>query len=108
MSGKEAPSGADETSEPVCERKFTVKAELGLHARPAGSFAQMAGRYRCEVTLSRGGEWVNGRSVLSILSLAAAEGTVLSVRAVGTDAEHAVAALGELLEADGIEGRPAD
>ena len=108
MSEKAAASGSDEASEPFCERKFTVRAELGLHARPAGSFAQLAGRYRSEVTLSRGGEWVNGRSVLSILSLAASEGTVLSVRAVGDDAEEVVAALGELLEAVGTEGAAVD
>ena len=83
-----------------------MRAELGLHARPAGRFAQLAGRYGSEVTLSRGGEWVNGRSVLSILSLAAAAGTVLTIRAVGEDAEEAVAALGSLLEA--AEGGDSD
>ncbi len=93
-----APGSADPALGLVCERKFTVRAELGLHARPAGRFAQLAGRYRSEVALSRGEEWVNARSVLSILSLAAANGTVLTVRAVGEDAEAAVAALGSLLE----------
>ena len=92
----------------ICERKFTVRAELGLHARPAGRFAQLAGRYRSEVTISRGAEWVNGRSVLSILSLAAAAETILSIRAVGADAEEAVAALGELLESDFAEGGTPD
>jgi phosphotransferase system HPr (HPr) family protein len=42
-------------------------------------------------------EWVSGRSVLSILSLAASQGTVLRLRAEGSDAEEAVAALGALL-----------
>ena len=92
----------------ICERKFTVRAELGLHARPAGRFAQLAGRYQSEVTLSRGGEWVSGRSVLSILSLAASAETVLSVRAVGEDAEEAVAALGALLESDFAEDAAPD
>ena len=71
-------------------------------------FAQAAGRYRSEVTLSRGGEWVSGRSVLSILSLAAAAGTILTVRAVGEDAEKAVSDLGELLESDGTEASSTD
>ena len=44
------------------------------------------------------GEWVNGRSVLSLLSLAAAFGTRLRVRGVGADAAKAVAALGQVLE----------
>jgi phosphotransferase system HPr (HPr) family protein len=59
----------------------------------------LAGRFDSEVEVSRGEEWVSGTSVLSILSLAAAEGTVLRIKAQGEDAERAVAALGELIEA---------
>jgi phosphocarrier protein HPr len=81
------------------ERQFTVRSELGLHARPAGRFVSLAGRFQSEIFVGRNGEWVNGRSVLSILSLAASQGTLLSVRAEGVDAEAAVAALGALLEA---------
>ncbi|MCC6642231.1 MAG: HPr family phosphocarrier protein [Deltaproteobacteria bacterium] len=80
------------------EREFTVRSELGLHARPAGRFVSLAGRYRAEVSVARGDEWVSGRSVLSLLSLAAGPGTRLRIRAVGEDAEAAVLALGELLE----------
>ena len=81
------------------EGEFTVRSLLGLHARPAGRFVALAGRFESEVEVSRGEEWVSGTSVLSILSLAAAEGTVLRIKAQGEDAERAVAALGELVEA---------
>ena len=80
------------------EQTFVVAAELGLHARPAGEFANLAGRYDAEVEVSRGGEWVSGLSVLSLLSLAASQGTPLRVRAEGPDAEAAVEALGTLIE----------
>ena len=86
---------------PPVEREFTVQSELGLHARPAGMFVATAGRFRSEVQVGRGSEWVSGRSVLSILSLAAAKGTRLRIRAVGPDAELAVETLGRLLEAGG-------
>ena len=82
----------------VVERDFVVASELGLHARPAGEFAALAGRFDAEVQVSRGEEWVSGRSVLSLLSLAASQGTALRVRAVGPDARDAVEALGRLLE----------
>lgn len=82
------------------EMQFTVRSELGLHARPAGRLASIAGRFECEVTLGRGDEWVSGSSVLSILCLAATQGTTLRVRAVGVDAEQAVMELGALIEAD--------
>jgi phosphotransferase system HPr (HPr) family protein len=80
------------------EQRFTVRSELGLHARPAGRLAQLAGRFESEISLGRGEEWVSGSSVLSILCLAATQGTVLSVRAVGPDAEQAVMEVGALIE----------
>ncbi len=87
--------------EPGVERAFTVRAELGLHARPAGQFVALAGRFSSEITVGRGDEWVSGCSILSILSLAAEHGSTLIIRAVGTDAEQAVSELGLLLEAAG-------
>ncbi len=80
------------------EREFVVTNELGLHARPAGRFVALAGRFNAEVSVARNGEWVSGRSVLSLLSLAAGPGTRLRIRAVGEDARAAVEALGRLLE----------
>ena len=88
---------------PVVERAFEVRAELGLHARPAGRFVSLAGRFTSEITVGRGDEWVSGESILSILSLAAAQGSTLKIRAEGSDAEEAVAELGSLLEAVGVD-----
>ena len=78
--------------------EFVVAYELGLHARPAGRFVTLASKYDAEVFVSRGGEWVSGKSVLSLLSLAASHGTRLRIRAVGPDAAGALAALGALIE----------
>jgi len=80
------------------ERGFTIRSELGLHARPAGEFAVTAGRFESEISVGDGREWVDGRSVLSLLSLAAGRGVELWIRATGSDADEAVAALGALLE----------
>jgi phosphocarrier protein HPr len=91
------------SAEEKVEREFTVNAELGLHARPAGRFAQQAARYACEISVGRGDEWVDARSVLSLLSLAAGPGVKLRLRAVGVDAEEAVTALGRLLE-EAVDG----
>lgn len=87
----------------IVERDFTVRAELGLHARPAGRLASAAGQFEAEVSLGRlsdgqAEEWVSGGSVLSILCLAAGKGTRLRVRAVGPQAAEAVEALGLLIE----------
>ncbi len=84
-------------SEPV-EQTFTIRSELGLHARPAGEFVALAGTFESEISVSRGAEWVDGRSVLSLLSLAASNGTKLLIRAIGSDALEAVTALGAIVE----------
>ena len=82
----------------MIERVFVVEAGLGLHARPAGEFVRVAGRFESEIQVSKDGEWVNGNSVLSLLTLAAAQGTKLTIRADGPDAEVALDALGEVVE----------
>jgi phosphocarrier protein len=87
------------------EREFAVAGELGLHARPAGQFAALASRFRSEISVGRGDEWVDACSVLSLLSLAAVSGSNLRIRATGPDAAEAVEALGNLLEA--AEGQAA-
>jgi len=86
------------------EAEFVVGSPLGLHARPAGRFVSLAGRFHSEVQVTRDNDgWVSGRSVLSLLSLAAAQGTKLRIRAVGEDAHAAVAALGRLIESSDEE-----
>lgn len=80
------------------EASFTVTAELGLHARPAGEFVALAGRFESEIQVGNADEWVDGRSILSLLSLGARQGTVLRIRAEGADAANALSALGALLE----------
>jgi phosphocarrier protein len=80
------------------EREFAINSELGLHARPAGQFVSLASRFTSEISVGRGDEWVDGRSVLSLLSLAAGSGTALRIRATGPDAAAAVEALGKLLQ----------
>ena len=89
-------------SDSTLERCFTVRGELGLHARPAGQLVATAGRFEAKVEVARDGddEWMDGQSILSLLSLAAGQGTVLRVKAAGADAEAAVAAVGAIIEAE--------
>ena len=88
------------------ECEFIVVSTLGLHARPAGQFVSVAGRFKSKISVGRGDEWVDGRSVLSLLSLAAGNGTKLRIRAEGVDAVAAVKTLGQLLENPSSELNP--
>jgi phosphocarrier protein len=66
---------------------------LGLHARAAARFVQTANRFQSAIRVSRGDRTVDGKSIMGILLLAAARGTMLTIAAEGPDA---AAALGEL------------
>ena len=88
------------------EREFAICNELGLHARPAGEFVSLASHFDSEIEVGRADEWVDGRSVLSLLSLAAGNGTKLRIRAEGVDAVAAVKTLGHLLENPSSELNP--
>ncbi len=65
----------------------------GLHARAAAKFVNCAERFEAEIFVTRQGVEVPGRSIMGLMMLAAAPGTEIEVRAVGADAEEAVAAL---------------
>jgi phosphotransferase system HPr (HPr) family protein len=76
----------------------TIKNKLGLHARPAALFVQLANKFQAEIFLSKNGMEVNGKSIMSVMMLAVESGSEIIIRAVGEDAENAVKALTELVE----------
>ncbi len=79
------------------ERQVVILNRLGLHARPASRFAQLASGFESKVWLIRNGESVDGKSILEVLTIACPTGTELIVRAEGPDAHQAVDALSELV-----------
>ena len=78
-------------------RTVVVANPQGLHARPADLVVKLANRFSSSVILIKGSERVDAKSILGILTLAATEGTELSIEADGQDAEQALDALAELL-----------
>lgn len=82
----------------MLEQEITIRNRLGLHARAAAKFVQLAGRFKARITLSRDGHSVDGKSILGILTLAAAQGTHLSLSADGGDETEAVQALKTLVD----------
>lgn len=82
------------------ERRVTISNRLGLHARAAARLVRRASQFDCNVELLREdtGEKVDGKSILSVLLLAAARGTSLIIKTDGEDEERAVLALVELVD----------
>ena len=80
-------------------RSVVISNPQGLHLRPAHGFVALASKFDSDIRVSReDGEVVDGKSILSLITLGAAQGTELTVRAEGADAETAVSELTEYLE----------
>lgn len=80
------------------ERTFTILNSLGLHARPAAMLVQLANRYRCDVQIEKDGLQVNAKSIMGVLTLAAARGSTILVVCEGEDAPAAMDALAGVIQ----------
>jgi phosphocarrier protein len=76
---------------------ITILNRLGLHARAAAKFVSLASEFESEITLTRDGKRVNGKSIMGIMMLAAGRHVVLELRIDGVDEERAMAKLGALV-----------
>ncbi len=73
---------------------YPIINQLGLHARPSAKFVSLSARYPCAVWLEREDQRVNGKSIMGLMTLAAAQGTVLTLE---TDGEEEAACAEVLL-----------
>ncbi|HUK81210.1 MAG TPA: HPr family phosphocarrier protein [Verrucomicrobiae bacterium] len=77
-------------------KELTVINKLGIHARPAALFVKVASRFQCDIMVEKDGEQINGKSIMGLMMLAAAQGSTLKLIAEGPDAEAAVRELEQL------------
>jgi phosphocarrier protein HPr len=77
---------------------FEIRNRLGMHARAATAFVQMANRYNAEIRIRKGKITVNGKSIMGVLQLAASQGQKIELLVSGTDGEQALTELGRLIE----------
>ena len=77
---------------------FAIMNKFGLHARPAAKLVTVATQYKSKIFFERDGQQVNGKSMLSVLTMACPQGSRITIRAEGKDARKAVIALGKLIE----------
>ena len=79
------------------ERVVRILNRAGLHARPATRLVELTNRFSSRIVVSAGNSPVDAKSVMTVLTLAAAQGTDLKFRADGTDAEEALDAIEDLV-----------
>ena len=77
--------------------EVTIVNRLGLHARPSAALTQLATRFSSEVFLTKGTRRVNGKSIMGVMMLAAAKGSVIVVETDGKDEDKALDALVALI-----------
>jgi phosphotransferase system HPr (HPr) family protein len=81
------------------QETVTLKNKLGLHARAAAVFVQVADKYKSHIKLKKpnNSEWVNGKSILSVMTLDASQGSQIIINVEGPDAQEALNRLIKLI-----------
>lgn len=78
------------------EIELVINNEVGLHARPAAVFVQTASKFKSTITINKGGNSANAKSILHVLTLGIQKGTTITVLAEGEDAAQALEAISDL------------
>lgn len=79
-------------------REVTVTNRAGLHTRPASMIVRIASRYKSEFYIQKDSYEINGKSIIGVMTLAAEQGSTLSLTFDGEDEEQAARAVMELFE----------
>jgi len=82
----------------VAQAVVTLLNKVGLHARTATLFVQLASEFNSNVVVKKDGKEANAKSILDVLSLGAEHGDVIGIEADGDDGEKAVETLVELVK----------
>ena len=82
----------------MVEKEITIKNKLGLHARAAVRFVNLANRFVSTVKIEKDGNEIDGKSILGILTLAATQGSRILLRVSGEDEREAMKALISLIK----------
>ena len=80
----------------MIKSKIKIVNKLGLHARAAAKFAKCASRFSSTIEIGNKGRMVDGKSIMSVMTLAAGRGTILQLSITGSDEEAANSELTEL------------
>jgi phosphocarrier protein len=81
----------------MIRQTVTICNKLGMHARAAAKFVQLAARFDSEIKIHRGSREVNGKSIMGVMMLAAGKGTSIDIAANGADEQSAVDELTRLV-----------
>ena len=81
----------------MIQRQITIINKLGLHARAAAKLVGVTSRYGCSIEIGSAGKMVDAKSIMSVMLLAASQGTVLDLKVHGDGAQQAVYEVSQLV-----------
>lgn len=80
------------------EISYTIKDEMGIHARPAGIFVKEAANFPCKITISKDGKEVDAKRILGVMSLGVKCGQTIILKADGDGEDEAIEKLENFLK----------
>ena len=80
----------------MIEQEVTIKNRAGMHTRPAATLVKLAAKYRSEFIIIKDGMDINGKSIIGVMTLAAEQGSKLTLQFEGPDEQDAAAAVIDL------------
>ena len=80
------------------EFSYTIKDELGIHARPAGLFVKKASLFKSNINITKDSKSADAKKIFAIMSLGAKQGDTITIQITGEDEEEAVTVVKEFLE----------
>jgi phosphocarrier protein len=86
----------------MAEKTFKVTSESGIHARPATTLVNQAGQFSSDITLDYNGKSVNLKSIMGVMSLGIQSGADITIKAEGSDADDALAAIENVMKKEGL------
>ncbi|OGF44498.1 MAG: phosphocarrier protein HPr [Candidatus Firestonebacteria bacterium RIFOXYC2_FULL_39_67] len=89
----------------MAEIEVEIKNRLGLHLRAAATLVKITALFKSDIFLKKDEDEVNGKSIMGIMTLAAAQGTKIIIKAVGVDEKEALEKIKEIVDNKFGEGQ---
>jgi phosphocarrier protein len=82
----------------MVEKVVTIKNRAGLHTRPAAGLVKLAAQFKADIFLERDGFVINAKSIIGVMTLAAEQGSKLTLQTKGIDEEDALKKIAEYFD----------
>lgn len=86
----------------MAQKTFTVTSETGIHARPATTLVNKAGQFTSSINIEYNGKEANLKSIMGVMAMGIQQGSEVTIKAEGNDADEAMQAIEEVMKEEGL------